>query len=107
MIIHFTTGAVRYVPLIDAPTRTRTRNSSLGPRRDLPLHHQGRIFESFRISAQPIEPSTHAVHCGPIPVWGSLPAPITMACRSGHPRRITYLRDAGAGINVRAASPDS
>ena len=40
MIIHFTTGAANDIAL-DAPTRTRTRDSSLGPRRDRPLHHQG------------------------------------------------------------------
>src|SRR3954471_20926997 len=33
--LRFTTEAV------DAPTRTRTRDSSLGPRCDPPLHHRG------------------------------------------------------------------
>jgi hypothetical protein len=39
---------------LDAPTRTRTRDSSLGPRCDGPLHHQG-----ARAEGKGFEPSFH------------------------------------------------
>jgi hypothetical protein len=41
MLIRFTTGASEARHSLSAPTRTRTRDSSLGPRCDRPLHHQG------------------------------------------------------------------
>ena len=78
----------------DAPTRTRTRDSSLGPRRDRPLHHQGFVHNRSIIKTEyDILDLRNMVH---EPTTFS-PA-VTLA---------SYLKDAGAGRDVRATLPNS
>ena len=78
----------------NAPTRTRTRDSSLGPRCDPPLHHQGFVHNRDIIKTEyDILDLRNIVH---EPTTFS-PA-VTLA---------SYLKDAGAGRDVRATLPNS
>jgi hypothetical protein len=78
----------------NAPTRTRTRDSSLGPRRDRPLHHQGFVHNMSIIKAEyDILDLRNTVH---EPTTFS-PA-VTLA---------SYLKDAGAARDVRATLSNS
>ncbi len=70
MIVRFTTGAAE-----DAPTGTRTRDSSLGPRCDPPLHHWGRPIGAEGEGFEPSFPAgTRFSRAARLTVSGSLPS---------------------------------
>jgi hypothetical protein len=61
---------------IDAPTRTRTRDSSLGPRCDFPLHHRGDGIERKARDSNPHSPWGNRISNAAQPtVSGYLPNP--------------------------------
>jgi hypothetical protein len=72
----------------NAPARTRTRNSSLGPRRDRPLHHQG-----ARAEGKGFEPSFHKRETA-------------LAVRPGQPYPATFLeRSMTEAVDHRGVEP--